>query len=40
MINVTNESSDAHKIFLKVEIVEESTEKLRQKIVDMVNEKV
>jgi predicted house-cleaning noncanonical NTP pyrophosphatase (MazG superfamily) len=40
MINVTNELSDAHKTFLREEIMEEITEKLMEKLQDMVNQKV
>jgi hypothetical protein len=39
IINVTNYPTDAHKKFLKEEIMEEVTEKLIEKILDMVNQK-
>jgi hypothetical protein len=40
MINVTEEPSDIHKKTLKEGILEEITEKLMEKIPDMVNQNV
>jgi hypothetical protein len=40
MINVTNELSDAHKKSLKEDIMDEITEKLMEKLQDVVNQKV
>jgi hypothetical protein len=36
MINVTNESSDAHKKIIKEEILEEITEKFMEKVLVML----
>jgi hypothetical protein len=38
MINVTKEPSDTYKNFLKKEILEEITEKYKEKKLDMVNQ--
>jgi hypothetical protein len=40
MINVSMQPSDAHKITLKEEILEEITKKLMEKILDTVNQNV
>jgi hypothetical protein len=40
MINVTNEPSDIHKKSLKEKTMEEITEKLMEKTLDMVTQKV
>jgi cell division ATPase FtsA len=38
MVNVPNDSSDAHKKSIKEEVMQEITEKLMEKILDVVNQ--
>jgi hypothetical protein len=40
MINVTKETSDAYKKILKKEILQKTTEKFMEKILDLVNQNV
>jgi succinate dehydrogenase/fumarate reductase flavoprotein subunit len=40
MINITNELSDAHKKYLKEEIMEKITKKLLEKLQDTMNQNV
>jgi hypothetical protein len=40
MINITNELSDAQKKSLKMEIMDDITEKLMEKLKDTINQKV